>query len=229
VAIEDHIGLHVRVGISGAGKTHDVKRGVWTAAAEGMPVVVLDRMYEWSQLPAALAPYTTIRHSHDNDGIKKALDDGARIVVVRDDPARHVEPAHVAMAMCDLIKRRSRIENRGPHGIAIPEAHVIAPRHRIDGPVREVATAWRHFRVGAWFDTQRIAALNAAITENARDLKIFATVGELDLARFREIASGARELEMAVREAAARMERGEPGWHVKLGLSRRPPYELTRE
>lgn len=227
--IEDHIGLHVAVGISGAGKTHSVKRGVWIAAAEGMPVIVLDRMYEWTQFPQALARFVQLRHSHDVDGIKKALDDGARIVVVRDDPARHVEPAHVAMQMCDLIKKRSRSENRGPHGIAIPEAHVIAPRHRIDGPVREVATAWRHFRVGAWFDTQRIAALNAAITENARDLRIFATVGELDHQRFREIARGSAELSACALDAADRMERGEPGWHVKLGLSRKPPYELVRD
>lgn len=236
--IDDHIGLHVAVGISGAGKTVSVKRGVWLAAADGMPVAVLDRMYEWNEWPAQLAPYVRYVASHDVALVRKAFDDGMRIVVVRDVPERHTEPRHVAMNVCDLIKRRSKHEGRGPHGVAIPEAHMIAPRNSIDGPVREVATAWRHFRVGAWFDTQRPAGLNAAITENARDFKIFAVVGDLDLARLKDIARGSDELPLAAIEAANRMERGgrdamgnytEAGWHVKLGLSRRPPYELTRD
>jgi hypothetical protein len=201
-------GIRVAIGVSGAGKTHGIRREVYSAAAH-YPVIVLDRMHEWDRGDAGC---TTVADA------AKVIQAGARLVIVR--PADVVSAAEAAC----LWAR----DYPGQAGVAIPEAHRPLPNGaRLSPGAEDVACAWRHYKVSLWLDTQRFALLNRTITEQAREIKLYAVAGELDTRLVAEL--GGRELALLVRESAARLSKGEPGWHVALGLVRVPPYRLSRD
>lgn len=202
-------GLRLGIGTSGAGKTYGTKREVYAAARGGVPVIVIDQMYEWTHADGA---YQTTREA------VAAIQKGARLVLVRaDDPVEAAEQA-CAWAIADRTKTR---------GVALPEAHNLLPSAGTLPPsAMKCVTAWRHFRIALWLDTQRLALLNRTCSEQARTIRVYATIGDLDLQALRRI--GGPALADAASEAATRMERGEPGWHVTLGLVRKAPFTLTR-
>lgn len=212
-------GLRVSVGVSGAGKTHGVRASV-LASSLVHPVVVIDRMKEWQTVPPT--------HAHLVQGVPSGkmadalpyIAAGKRLIILR--PASH-EVEQAAEDACAWARDAPYVA-----GVAIPEAHNVAPTHgRLSSALGDVVSTWRHCRVAAWFDTQRVALLNRQITENARELRIYALAGDRDLATVRSI--GGRELESAVLQCTAKLAAGEPGWHVKLGLVRVPPFRIERE
>lgn len=212
------LGIHLSVGVSGAGKTYGVRQAIY-AAARTMPIIVIDRMREWTSVPADLAPYT--RGVHSVREAKEALREGSStrlaIVAVTGDLVESVEAA--------CAWARDRV---GPAGVAIPEAHRSAPNGAPLPPALEdCATAWRHHRVGLWLDTQRLPLLSRTLTEQATMIRLYAIIGDRDLSIIR--STWGRELCDAVQQCAARYADGEPGWHVALGLKRAPPYVLARD
>ncbi|MCH8198541.1 MAG: hypothetical protein IIA54_00525 [Chloroflexi bacterium] len=226
-------GIRLAVGVSGAGKTHGLRAQVYRAVRSGMPVIVLDRMHEWNEVPGDLVPVTCV--VPDVAQALEYIPQGARLCVVR--------PSDVlteALSACEWAR-----DYQGVAGVACSEAHRIAPNTSatLPGPLEDVALAWRHHRVALWLDTQRISLLSRTLTEQARELRIYAVGGDRDLARLREV--GGKQLEDAAKECARRLvglgeydDQGnqrtaplppEPGWHVLIRVTPLPPYHLERE
>lgn len=205
----------VAVGVSGAGKTHGIRQSVYAHVRAGGAVTVVDRMREWSHVPSDLADAAAI--VPDVATATQAHAAGRRLAIVQSSTDVVVTATHA----CELA-----LQSRG--AVAIPEAHRVIPSGgRVPAPIEDVLTAWRHYGVTLWADTQRIALLSRLATEQARELRIYATVGDRDHAVLREL--GGRELSDAAHEAARRLASGEPGWHIRLGLIRVPPYQLHRD
>lgn len=205
-------GIRLSIGISGSGKTHGVKQDVYRAASGGMPVIVLDRMHEWDRGDAG---------ARTPEEAATAVERGARLVILR---PRSGELLPVAEALCSWAR-----DHRELAGVAIPEAHRVAPNafRTLPPALEDVALTWRHYRVALWLDTQRLPLLNRTLTEQAGTIRIYAVTGELDRRMLREL--GGRELERANVEVCSHLARGEPGWHVALGVMRAPPYTVVRE
>ena len=202
-------GIRLAVGVSGSGKTYGVTNDVKRAAASGMPVMVIDRMREWT---VGHAGVTTIEAG------AKAAEKGAKLIIVR--PRDFVAAVEEACAWA--------IAQPGVAGVAVPEAHGALPNSmRLSGAVEDVATAWRHHKVALWCDTQRLALINRTVTEQACELRIYAVRGELDMRVVKELGGAA--LVDAVKECARRMRDGEKGWHVKLDVSGLGPYLPQRD
>jgi hypothetical protein len=203
--------------VSGSGKTHGVKSSVFRAA-RSHPIIVLDRMAEWDSVPVDLA-----RRTRGVVGLREAREavrSGARLVIVRDSRSDIEE----------LFARACKwaIKYPGLAGVACPEAHRACPNAKPLRPDVEIAvTQWRHHKVALWVDTQRLPLLSRTVTEQATLLKLYAIVGDRDLSVVR--STWGSQCEAAVRECANRYARGEPGWHVALGLNRAPPFKLARD
>lgn len=211
-------GVRLSVGVSRSGKTYRLRR-IYFQAATRIPLIILDRTREIQQVPAPLGPYTA-GCSSVREAIEY-LEKGKRIVVVQvTDCQNEMERA------CEWARKYP-----GVAGIAMSEAHRAFPNGKPLMPASDDAiTAWAHFKVAMFLDTQRLAKIDTTVSENASELCLFTCTGSNDFDRMRDI--GGRELEAAVREAGNRFDRGEPGWHVKLGVTRRAPpggYVLTRE
>lgn len=207
-------GLRVSVGVSGAGKTFGIRSSVYSAARHH-PVIVIDRMREWTTAPRDI-PAAGARTVAD---AVRAIEAGTRLVILR---APTVELDQAAELACAWARDAPYLA-----GVAIPEAHNIAPSGaKLSPALSDVATAWRHFKVALWLDTQRFALLSRTLTDTARELRLYALVGDRDLSVVREL--GGPALAANCIEAAARLSRGEAGWHTRLGLVRVPPFELER-
>lgn len=209
-------GVKLSVGVSGSGKTYGIRRSVYNAVRAGVPVMVIDQVAEWSEVPSdiAAAGVYSVRDA------RASLQSGARLVIVRPPSGALGREAEAACAWA--------AEGGELRGIALPEAHRIAPVSSPLPPWLDTCTTrWRHHRVILWADTQRLSLLSRTITEQATELRLYAIVGDRDLSVLR--ATWGRELEAAVQECAARYARGEPGWHVRLGLVRAPPWSLHRD
>lgn len=221
-------GMRVLVGVSGAGKTHTVKRLVFQACAYH-PVIVLDGMKEWSEVPGELG--STTAGALDIGQAIARVQEGKRLVIVR--PQRG-QLATVAEQVCQWA-----VDANGLVGVAMPEAHNVAPNGKPLPPaLQDIATAWRHHKVALWADTQRIALLSRTITENARELRVFATMGDADLDTVRGLAWGrsGSDLFNAVVQCAEKLSAcvcpspncNAHGYHVVLGIKRLPPFDLVR-
>lgn len=215
--------LHAAVGISGSGKTYGIRRQVLATCAARVPVIVVDTIKDahWRTLPRPLlkraAGFAETQCTAER--VTSALDKGALLVVVR--------PSYEAAL--DVAEAMAGVARDWPTlcGVAIPEAHRIAPNGRPMPPaIGDVVTAFRHHKVRAWFDSQRLALLNTSITELARDLRIYTIRGRRDFAAAREI--GDEPLVAALRDCAERFDRGERGWHVALGVRQAPPFRPER-
>lgn len=213
-------GIRAFIGIPGAGKTTLLRQQVHEAARE-FPVFVLDLAEDWNEVPRSIG----WRPARSWSQAKSALDGGARLVICRP-PHDKIEETAVAAANWAL-------STPGPKGIAIPEGHNVFPN--VQGgpaPLQLLLTKWRHIDLTLWVDTQRIVLLSTTLRGCARELRIFAQCERADLDEVRRI--GDDELVSQVQEAARRMDdrdRGgdeDPGWHVVLGLVRRPPFELVQ-
>jgi len=210
-------GIRIAVGVSGAGKTIGLRAQVYRAVAGGMPVMGMDRMHEMTEVPENIAPLTTLVATVAEGA--QYIAQGARFVIVR--PADVISES---MAACAWAR-----DYPGVAGVAISEAHRVAPNTGSPLPrdLEDVALAWRHHRVALWLDTQRLSLLSRTLTEQARELRVYAVGGERDLQRLREM--GGNGLEDAAKEAARRLVAGEAGWHVAVRVTALPPYLLERE
>lgn len=208
-------GVRLSVGVSRSGKSHRLQRIVW-AAAQRIPIMILDRTREVKAAPAFLSGHVVgcktvaeaVRH----------FESGKRVVVVHiDDCINEMERA------CEWARK-----HKGTAGIAMSEAHRAFPNGKPLLPAGDdCITAWAHCDVAMFLDTQRLAKIDTTVSENASELCLFTCTGTNDFDRMRDI--GGKELVDAVREAGARFDQGQPGWHVKLGVTRRGPYTLVRE
>ena len=213
-------GLRLSVGVSGSGKTHGLRRQVYRAVLSGVPVMVLDRMREWTTLPPEVAKVAVGVTPESGVQLARAwLDEGARLVIVQ---TRDVE--RDTILACEWAR-----DNPKHCGIALTEVHRAAPNTGAPLPsaLEDVALAWRHHHVSFWCDTQRLSLCNRTFTEQVRELRVHAVGGERDLMRLREM--GGAELAQAATECARRLVAGEPGWHVLIRTVALPPYELQRE
>lgn len=215
-------GLRLSVGVSRSGKTHGVRQQVYRSVRAGVPVLVLDRLAEWSTLPPDIARLAVGVSPEGGLGLATAwLREGARLVILRSRDVR-----------ADAIGAARWAAEGGPsahRGVAIPEVHRAAPNDgsRLPEAIEDAALAWAHHGVSLWCDTQRLSKLHRDLTEQMRELRVHAVGGERDLARLREL--GGRELEEAARECARRLVAGEPGWYVRIATVAVPPYSLHRE
>ena len=201
-------GIRLAVGVSGSGKTYGLTQDAKESARLGMPIIVLDRMREW-----------TVGHAGTTTVEKAAqyVEKGARLVIVR-------APDFYAAVEEALAWAR---DYKGVAGVVVPEAHGAFPNSaRLQGAAEDVATAWRHHKVALWCDTQRLSLINRTITEQADELRIYTVRGELDMRVVKEI--GGKELVTVVQQCADKMRQGEKGWHVCLDQSRLGPYTATR-
>lgn len=216
---EDGPGLRLSVGVSRAGKTFGLRRQVYAAVRAGVPVMVLDRLREWTALPADLAPLAV--GVAPEGGVPLAVEwlaEGARFVIVH---TRDVEK--------DILLACEWALTAPQHvGIATSEVHRAARNTGapLPEPLEDVALAWAHFNVSFFCDTQRISLCHRTLTEQMRELRVYATGGDLDLARLREM--GGVALADAAKECARRLVAGEPGWHVSIRTVAIGPYELVR-
>lgn len=208
-------GVRLSVGVSRSGKTYRLRR-IYFQAATRIPLIILDRTREITAVPTPLASHTA-----GCDTVKEAighLERGKRVVIVRiNECVGEMERA------CDWARKQPRTA-----GVAMSEAHRAFPLAKPLGPAADdCITAWAHCNVAMFLDTQRLAKIETTVSENASELCLFTCTGTNDFDRMRDI--GGRELVDAVREAGARFDQGQPGWHVKLGVTRRGPYTLVRE
>ncbi len=224
-------GIRLAVGVCGSGKTFGTRMQVFRAACR-IPVIVLDRTHEWVDFPRALAPRVAIVSSVD--AARAAVERGSCIVVVRVDAKsiqKEVERA------CTWVgeKGPNGLRREGTRGICIPEAHRVMPNvggivggsHAIDDAI----TAWRHANAAIWLDTQRFAKVAYTAVELSEEVRVYAC-GRRDVSSVAdEFASreDRGDLEARLRECAARMREGEPGWFVRLSHTVEPPFELERE
>lgn len=207
------------VGVSGSGKTYGMRRAIFRAARR-MPVIVIDRMREWNEVPAELSKHTqgvrTVREA------RHVLNGGRppRLVIVRDDKT------DVADQLDDACKWAIRYA--GEAGVACPEAHRACPLNKPLPHYVEIAlTQWRHHRVWLWLDTQRMPLLSKTATEQATVLNLYTIVGVRDLSVIEQTYG--RDCRARVEECAAKLRAGQPGWHVQLGHVRVPPFHVTRD
>lgn len=217
-------GLRLSCGVSRSGKTHHLQRVVW-AATERIPVIVLDRKNE-VRIPEQLASITAIcRSVRDAAGWAKH---GKRYLIVR---PGDVDASALLEEACEWAREGAatgKAHSRATRGVAMSEAHRAMPNGRPLKPATdECVTAWAHCNCDLFFDVQRLAKLETTVSENASELRLYTVTGSTDFQRVREI--GGRDLENAVRVCGERFDAGQPGWHVKLGVSRRGPFVPTRE
>lgn len=217
-------GLSVSIGISGSGKSYGIRKSVAESVCAGMRVIAVDPLREWTSLSPSDARQIAdvLAVSVTTRDLKRALAAAKREALVIYQP----EMVSTLASDCDAIFAEA-CQSSDVVGIAVPEAHRIAPPAKALTPfVDEVATAWRHRGVRLWLDTQRLSRLHLSITENARELRLYALAGRRDLEVVDEL--GGRELVEAVRECARRMLDGEPGYHVSLDIAREPPFDVRR-
>lgn len=213
-------GVRVAVGISRSGKTYGIRADVLRAVHEGaMPIIVIDRMHEWTSFPRSLTPMTV--RVNDVRAAAAAIEGGARLAIVH---ATIETSPRESIAACEWACA-TKAELRG---VCFNEAHVAAPsgRQKLAPAIAEIAGAWAHYNAALWADSQSVWKLHPDLHGNATELRLYAMGAARDFAACREI--GTPELAERVREAGQRLSDGEPGWHVRLGVVRLPPYELTR-
>jgi len=217
---DDGPGLRLSVGVSRSGKTFGLRRQVYRAVRAGVPVLVLDRLREWTALPPDVAAVAVgVTPEAGVRGATAWLDGGARLAIVH---TRAVESD--AVLACEWAR-----DHAGHAGVAMSEVHRAAPNTGAPLPeaLEDVALAWAHHNVSFYGDTQRLSLCHRTLTEQMRELRVYAVGGERDLQRLREM--GGAKLSEAAQECARRLVAGEPGWHVSIATVALPPYELRRE
>lgn len=223
---EPTIVLHV--GDSKSGKSYALMCIVAMLIVEGFRALVLDRTREWADgrgvlaepLRAAPVDIEYVAVAENYSQARDALDKGYKLVIVQ--PPR---PQFNPLAM---PTKRERMIPLGEQLAAlamdvkdiayvIPEAHRVVPQDQAVGPqMEEVLTAYRHYGVSVYMDTQRLAALTKMATEQAagETMRLFAMSGRRDLEVVAAI--GGDDLVEAVEECATRKAEGERGWFVEV-------------
>lgn len=216
-------GVRLCVGLSKSGKSYSIRADVHEAARRGMPIAVVDSMHEWTSFPPDIVKRAVVlsRAEWTRANIAAAVKRGMRIVIVRTTGNdQTIEAADIA---CHWALR-----HEGIAGVAITEAWQVAPTSGIKARrLAEVTRAFRHRKVAAWLDAQRLTMISPHVRELCLELRCFAMAGHTDHQILTDI--GTKHLSDAVHECARRYARGEYGWHVALGAERIGPYPLARK
>ena len=210
-------GLKVHAGLSGSGKSHAIKVESF-AFARTAKLIIGDRMRECHGVPEGLRPIggydASILDEHDPSTWDVAV----------------IRPPAIGSGneMLEAVAKWAQ-SYPGEVGIALPEAHRFFDK-KFD-PEKWPATSniiseWRHHGITLWADTQRFAMLNTDVVELARTMRLFAMNGINDKKALRAI--GDKALVAGVEECAYKLEIGEPGWHIAVGVSRRGPFVPVR-
>lgn len=213
-------GVRVSIGVPGSGKTYGVTRDALDAALSGVPIIVIDTMEEWHSIPPGLVRDDQPRAHADVASAIKSIAEGDRIAIVQPADDRIV-------AMADDAARWALENKEELRGVVIPEAWLVTPSSgKLPPHIARVTRTARHRNVAMWLDAQRISMMARNVIELARELRLYAAVGDRDLAIVRDIGGDA--LVEAVETCTLRYSDGEPGWHVTLGLRRGAPYQISR-
>lgn len=208
-------GLYGYVGIPRSGKSFTERVDAIAAARAGHSTLWFDPNEETHTLPSDLS-------------VSGHFVTEAALAKLRAAPPGHVAVVRVPLTPANFDAAAEwAMESSG--SIVMPEAHNGAPNalRTLPPNASRLTTAFRHRGASLFWDSQRLALINVTLRENtAENLHVFATTGLADRQVLRDM--GGYELEAAALEAARRMQAGQPGWHVKLGLVRLPPYTLER-
>lgn len=227
-------GPRLAVGVQGSGKSYGQRRDI-ERAAESYPLIVLDTNGEWEEYEPppqlrVVGARTVARAVHEIE------ENGAALVVVQPDDAD--DPLTAADQMCEWAIWRGRARRSG---VVFPEAHDLFPMSvKLPRHVRKVVKRARHFGVGLFCDTQRLAELNASITSAAStaELRLYAFWADTDLKAAANLGGkGLRETVMRIyvehfRHAVACCFSGcsrcakHRGYFVTAGP---PPHEIERD
>lgn len=226
-------GIILAAGISRSGKSYGLSRTQWDAVRQGRRVLRYDLNWEVGEVPSDLLRDNRVIPARSVEEAARALDkrSGGAIAIVRNP---EVDTDKDAEALASWATGGEKGKRSFPRCIVVPEAHWFWPnKGRLSPSALRLATAYRHphHRALVLLDTQRLAELHKTWTEQATELRIHAIVGSRDLEVLGQIH---RDLPDAATEAARRMAPvdkggdGEPGWFVRLGLVRLPPFDLER-
>lgn len=218
-------GVRLYFGVPGSGKSYALKRSV-IESAKWRVIVVVDATREWADDDGVVVtplPMMDVRGARTIPRVLECLD-AMKTGLIIYHPRVWVEDT---TALVNVLSVRS--PNVPELGIAISEAHNLMPNGPPLAPGFDaVVTRWRHLRLAAWFDTQRPARLHRTVTELATQVSLFAATGPRDVDAVAELVNDPKALIDANEESCRRFAAGEPGWHIKLGIDRAPPYELSR-
>lgn len=218
-------GVRLCIGVSDSGKTHSIRHDVFEAGQQ-FPVVVIDRTFEWDGI--AGVPEHRIAGTRNVDKVPKLVERGVRIIIVR--CALKDVPA-VADDVCAWAK-----EHKGRAGVACPEAQAVIPSGgSMSENVADVVLAYRHFDVASWWDSQRLALVDASVRAQADEQRLFTMWETVDLERARKsVRDGdelVKQLDFCAEQFVLWKRTKDPkhaGWHVRLGPVRKPPYTPVR-
>jgi hypothetical protein len=213
-------GLRLYLGNPGSGKSYAMAKSV-IAAARHRAVVVVDATREWAdddgrmmrRLPADVRAVGARR-------LDRVLEHAGKPGVIVYHPSVWVEDT---VRLADALSRTRGV------GLAVSEAHTVLPSGVPLSPGWDaLVTRWRHLHASVWLDTQRPARLARTVTELATTIALFACNGPRDADAVAELVSDPAELHRANAIVCSKLAKGEPGWHVRLGLDRTPPYQVVR-
>lgn len=216
--------VELHVGMSGSGKTRELREQIDEAEDDGERLVVIDTTGEIAEAFAEDERRHTLAKVSALPALLREYDSPIVIVPERDrelgPPRRDEVPLVERVAYACLDARDVTI--------AITEVHMHIPESAPMGrQVRTLLTQYRHYDCALLADTQRFAAVAKPLVSQASALRLFAMAGKRDLDVVSDI--GGEALAAAVREAARRLAAHEPGWHVTID-ARHPPVrpKLTR-
>lgn len=215
-------GIRLNVGVSKSGKTFLMRQDL-TKAVYRMPIIVLDQTREWNTAPVPAYAATTGKQAIAFVESHRRADARAPHAFVILRPTGALMDAGIALCAWALHAKPLV-------GLAFPEAHNVFPVRLTTLPpdMLVMLTAYRHFGIAVWFDTQRVALLNTTIRGQATEINVFSISSKADLDAISESVRDRKLFERAIDEISVHYDRGEYGYHVTLGASRRPPYTIVR-
>lgn len=220
-------GIRLSLGVSKAGKT-TLMMGDLREAVKHMPIVVFDQTrtdFTRTPVPSATCSKidTAIRLVEMHERARKK--DQPHAFVIFQPPGDFFNQG---VKLCEWAVSDSQ---RGHmKGLAFPEAHMVFPVKKTDlpDPMMRMLTAYRHFMVSCWFDSQRPALLNTTIRGQSGETNVFTLGAQTDIDA---VSESVRDKQAFVRQldvCAAHYMRGEYGYHITLGVYRAPPYNISR-
>lgn len=212
------------LGMSRSGKTFALMRRV-ERSQKRFRFLVYDRLHEWRR-------ELQVKHAlvDDRDGLEMAIAKGHRTIVFipqreRWDPDRQLSRKDdPAVAQCAVLADYA-LDNAMV--LVLPEIHRVAPTGiALPGPLDEIAGAYRHYRAGLWYDSQRPVSVHLRIREQTETMRIFAIAGRRDLQTIEEWYPGSAA---AALRCSAALANGIHGWHIAIDpRNPAPPYPVRR-
>ncbi len=202
------------VGMSGSGKTRELREQIAEAVEDGERVVAIDTTGE---LAEEIEDAAIVASPGD---AARELRNGSPLIIVVPERDRELGPAR--RDEIPIVERLASLcLDQRDVTLAITEAHMhIGEGAPMGRQVRTLLTQYRHYDCAVLFDTQRFAAVAKPLISQATCLRLFAMAGKRDLDVVADIGGGV--LESAIKECARQLALGKPGYHVVVD-ARHPP------